>query len=376
MAEKDEKQGEQTFPMVFFLDTNILEQLPETLESGSLSSMIVEAKQANVKVYIPDVVAREWIWHRLDRLINKLSDAEESLNYVGKYLQGIPNFKSPNSSDLVSSVFKIVLGRIKHSGLRVLGPPKVKVRTLTFNAVCQQSPFRSSNKGFKDELVVLSMLKILRKWHYKSVVLISQDDAFTDKSLQDRFDPFRAKLVVVKTLDKARELLKEKIDQAWKQYYTKLYDEVKEIADTMWWNEISEAIIKKVKERGVTLLGITRSSSGEDQIPLGSEVKRIVSIVPLKIDRIDVGDENIETKMRPITLWISTELGVEIEEYWRSPFNLLLRRIKIEETNILPVLGEKRRRVQNITIVVGLDAIAKRLYPNNWIGFQIITIGV
>ena len=34
MSKQDNKQGEQAFPMAVFLDTNILEELPETLESG------------------------------------------------------------------------------------------------------------------------------------------------------------------------------------------------------------------------------------------------------------------------------------------------------------------------------------------------------
>ncbi len=93
------------------------------------------------------------------------------------------------------------------------------------------------------------------------------------------------------------------------------------------------------------------------------------------IDKVDVGNESNDTKIRQITFYVSTEFGIEIEEYWRSPFDPLLRRIKTEETNILPVIGEKRRRVQNITKLILLEAVTKRLDKKNWSGFQIVSVG-
>ena len=67
--------------MVIFLDTNILEELPETLESGELSSLIAEAKEVLVKVCLPDIVAREWIWlypYPLSRQKTVLSKVDSS----------------------------------------------------------------------------------------------------------------------------------------------------------------------------------------------------------------------------------------------------------------------------------------------------------
>ena len=87
MSKRNDKQDEQAFPMVFFLDTNILDELPETLESGELSSLIAEAEEVEVKVYIPDIVAREWIWHRLEKLLNSIADAKTSLDHVRRYLK-------------------------------------------------------------------------------------------------------------------------------------------------------------------------------------------------------------------------------------------------------------------------------------------------
>ena len=358
--------------MAVFLDTNILEELPETLESGELSSLIAEAKEAKVKVYLSDIVAREWITHRLEKLLKNMEGAKKDLDHLRKYFNNTPDLKPPEASDIVKSIFRITVKHIKNSGLRVLGPPKVSVRRITHRAVYKQAPFRSSNRGFKDELVVLTMLKLLRNWNYKSVVLISKDSDFSQKDLQDRFKDFGARLIVVKSIEKARRLLSEKLDKAWQDYYGKLREEVREIADHNW-DQISEAIITKVEEHGVSEYGITWSFSGQKKLSTGCEVKRVVNVEPNRIERIDVGIEDIETKMRPITLLVSTKFGLEIEEYLPR-LDLLFRYIRTEESKTLPVLGERKRVVRNITQNVTVEAIARRLEDKKWEAFEIIEV--
>ena len=334
--------------------------------------MIAEAEEVEVKVYIPDIVAREWIWHRLEKLLNSIADAKTSLDHVRRYLKNIPDLRTPEASNILESLFKITVKHIKNSGLRVLGPPKVSIRKLMHRAAYKQLPFRSSNRGFKDELLVLTMLKLLRNRNYRSIVLISQDSDFSGKDLQDRFEYLGARLIVVKSIEKARQLLSEKLDRAWHNYYAKLCKEVREIADRKW-DLISEAIIKEVEENGVSEYGITWDFSGRKNLPTGSEAKRIVSIEPIKIDRIDVGTYDTETKMRPITISVSTNFGLEIEEYLPR-FDVLFRHIRTEESKRLPVFGEHKRIVRNITKNVTVEAVARRLGDNKWEAFKIIEV--
>jgi hypothetical protein len=372
MLKQDNMQGEQAFPMAVFLDTNIIEELPETLESGELSSLIAEAREAEVKVYLPDIVAREWIWHRLERLLKNMADAKKGLDHVRKYFNDIPDFNPPEADNILDSVFRIAVKHIKDSGLRVLGPPKASIRRLTHRAAYKQIPFRSANRGFKDELVVLAILKLLKNWEYKSLVLISKDSDFSQNDLHDRFKDFGAKLIVARSIENARQLLSEKLNKAWQDYYARLRDEVREIADQKW-IQISEAIVKEVEEHGVSEYGITWDFSGRKNLPTGSEAKRVVSIEPIKIDRIDVGTDDTETKMRPITILISTKFGLEVEEY-TPRYDILFRHIRTEESERLPILGERKRVVRDITKNVTVEAAARRLEDNKWEAFKIIEV--
>jgi hypothetical protein len=102
-------------------------------------------------------------------------------------------------------------------------------------------------------------------------------------------------------------------------------------------------------------------------------VKRIVSVEPIKIDRIDVGTEDSETKMRPITLLVSTNFGLEVEEF-TPHLDVLFRHIRTEESERLPVLGERKRVVRNITKNVTVEAVARRLEDNKWEAFKIIEV--
>lgn len=51
----------KTTSVAVILDTNVLDALPESLKSGELSNLT----SAVWRVFVPDVVAREWQWHRL-----------------------------------------------------------------------------------------------------------------------------------------------------------------------------------------------------------------------------------------------------------------------------------------------------------------------
>ncbi|HUW83397.1 MAG TPA: hypothetical protein VMZ31_11430 [Phycisphaerae bacterium] len=69
--ETDERSARVEWPLAVFLDTNVLDSLPESLESGELSKLV---KQAS-RVYVPDVVARERVNHRYTKASNGANDA-------------------------------------------------------------------------------------------------------------------------------------------------------------------------------------------------------------------------------------------------------------------------------------------------------------
>lgn len=363
------EENKEIFPIAIFLDTNILDSLPENLRSGDLSGLVADADNIGASVYIPDVVAREWLEHRMDKFFHSLENYEKSRSHIKKYFSDVSEFRI-TVDDFMDNVYRFLISHLKKSGCRLLGPPKVTINSLTRRAVCKTPPFKNANRGFKDELVILSMLKLVRRGrNYKTYVLVTKDNDFLSEELKKRFSRFKVKFDRVNSLQYVRKLLDEKLDAAWKQRKTDLETEVKGFLSGHW-DTISQAVVREVEEKGVTWSTIF--AYGKDDISRYSNIRKIVKSNPIQIQGVDVGSEDEDTHEIPVTIGVNTRLSLEVEE---NPFlyRAFLERIGTE--------GRKLDRTptfesQSRTIVVNREiyiyAVLKRNESGVLTEFQLV----
>jgi hypothetical protein len=314
-----ENKARGAFPIAVFIDTNILDSLPEDLRSGDLSGLVDVAEKTGARIYIPDVVAREWLKHMLDRFSNRFTEYRISRDYLEKYLPTIPKLEI-TENDFLNSVYRPLIVRLRRSGCRILGPAKVAIKELTKHAVWEEPPFKKGNKGFKDELVVVTMLKLVRGWNYQTYVLVTKDADFQVESLRERFRRRDVVFEKVQSLHEAKELLVKKSveewSKAWKEGQAKIEGEIRAFLSP-YWSTISEAVTRKFTEEGISTWTIY--GYGQKDVPEHASIKRIVRISPAKIGTIDVGKEDERTQETPVTIGVEATLTLEIEE---SPFLL------------------------------------------------------
>jgi hypothetical protein len=359
-----------TLPAAFFLDTNILDALPETLESGELNSLISEAKDVHCKVYLPDVVAREWIKHRLDNAVNSYADIRKGSDHLRKYIDATPNFKLKGEA-IFDAVFKVGIQRIKNAGLRILRPPFIKTRPITSNAVFEVAPFTHSNKGFKDELVVLSMLDVVGRWNYKSCVLVTEDKHFSEKDISGRFKQFDVDFRVVNNLQTATKLIVDTLDEATQRRYEEVIRGVTEYVKSRW-EEISSKIIEKVNSDGVSDF---RLSYGSAYTYREGTVKRVVSVKPLEITGALPGIPDESTGLTPITISVDVELELEYERMEVDWTDVFFQKIKTTEEKREFKPGRYSRVVETQTVNASIEAKA-RYSDDKWEGFIISEVQV
>ena len=194
----------------------------------------------------------------------------------------------------------------------MLPPPYATIRELTARAVLAVPPFRYGNKGFKDELVILSMLKLVEQgWNYKTYVLVTQDNDFPSQELKKRFDEHEVTFDRVNSLQDARKLLDEKLNVTWKQVRGAREAEVTEFLSEHW-DRISLAVVREVEEKGVSWFTIFLF--GRDDIPKDSDIKKIVKSTPIEIQSVDVGIEDEVTHEIPVTISVNTQLSLEVQK--------------------------------------------------------------
>lgn len=361
-----------TLPAVFFLDTNILDALPETLESGELNSLVSEAKEVHCKVYLPDVVAREWIKHRLYNAVDSYVDIRKGSGHLRKYIDAIPDFEL-ESKAIADAVFKVGIQRIKNADLRILRPPFINTRSITSNAVYEVAPFAPEGKGFKDELIVLSMLDVVSRWNFKSCILVTKDKHFSEKDISSRFKPFDVDFITVDKLQNATQLIVDTLDEAVQRHYEKVIREVTEYAKSNW-DEISLSIIDKVNSDGVSELRITHAY-GEPPSVLEGTVKRIVSVKPLEIKEATPGIPDESTGLTPITISVDVELELEYERMKLDRATILSRKVKTTEEKREFKSPQYSRVVRTKTVYASIEAKAKNS-DDKWEGFVISEVRI
>ncbi len=363
--------NQEIFPIAIFLDTNILDSLPENLVSGDLSGLIADAKNIGSDVYIPDVVAREWLTHRIDKFFNSLEEYLKSGSHIKKYFSEIPEFKITKSGFL-SNVYRFLISHLKNSGCRLLCPPKTTIRRLTTQAVQSIPPFRNSNKGFKDELIILSMLKLpQRNWNYKTYVLVTKDNVFSAEELKKRFAHFDVRFERVNSLQDARKLLDQKLDATWKHRREALEAEVKGFLSPHW-DAISQAVVRQVEDKGVSIMMIYGYKT--DDIPENSYIKRIIEVIPVEIEHVDVGIEDETTREIPLTIAIKTKLSLEIEgnPFLHSAFYETIT-TGGRKSDRIPMF-ETQLKTIGIIRQISLHAVVKRDEKRSLIEYQFVDI--
>jgi len=360
-----------TLPAAFFLDTNILDALPESLESGELNSLVSEAGQVGSRVYLPDVVAREWLKHKVDKVVESYAKARKGSNHLRNYINTIPDFEL-ESKAIIDAVLSTGIRRMKAGRLRILRPPRIDTRSMTSNAVGGVAPFTYSNKGFKDELIVLSMLDVVGRGTFKSCLLVTNDSHFEDKEIRPRFGHLKVDFRIVNNLQKATQLIVDTLNTAGQRYFEKIIREATELSQSHW-DEISSKIIEKANSDGVSVYRLTYGA--RDSTFEGS-VKRVVRVNPLEIKGALPGiPEKTEASLTPITISVDVELELEYEQIEYGLADYLGKKIRTteEKSELKPIPYIRILRTK--TVSASVEATAK-LVEDKWEEFKIIEISI
>ena len=300
------------FPTAFFVDTSVLDALPEDLASADLLSFmdIVERFKQQVHVVVPDVVAREWRWHRVQHAEKKLGAAREAASYLRKYQDGAVQIQA-SADQIPAGAGRTAIARLKAACLRILPPPKIDTREITRRAVMAMAPFRERGRGFKDELVVLSMLERMERQRYATAVLVTQDTDFDPSELAKRFEPSKVDFRCVPTFGEAAGLLKERLDRADANLLASRITSVNQLVNQKW-DEISAISARAVKQYGVseTLL---RRNFGSGGLPAQATIEKLLDVRPQSAVAVSVAPKPGPDGRVPVILVITCEFDLQLQ---------------------------------------------------------------
>ncbi len=301
---------ESLLPMAIFLDTNVLDSLPENLQSGSLQSLLSEAKSLELSVYVSDIVAREWVQHRLEKAVKSVVTSAKCMKQLNQYSKEWVEMAFPSGEVLRETVETEAKKRLESSGLVALQPPQVTIAELSNAAACKLPPFGEANKGFKDELIVLTMLDLIARYNYKAAMLVSNDKGFLHGRITERFACYCVKFLCVSSLEEASKELQKALSLDVRRFHEEREKRVRELAEQDW-QTIAGTAVEQVQTEGVRW----HPFPATDELPFMSRVRRILEVIPSKISSLDVGPTDEDTGWANVTLHVLCELRVDIEQY-------------------------------------------------------------
>lgn len=222
------------------LDTNILQKGDNakfdfselSLDSYYKSMNIIELHDITeqINVFIPEIVLLELSSHTLDRInsrINQLKDISEEFNKIASI--NIEIDESFDSKTHIAAIKKFALKNVNY--IEIPEDWSTLFNKVLDMALYKIPPFEKgkgkSDKGFKDAIILLSLVEFAKIEEYTHFVIFSKDQAFkkNEKILKDFFYQETEKKLEIQQNEKVSEYISDKfnLSSGLKQYLTDHY---------------------------------------------------------------------------------------------------------------------------------------------------------
>jgi hypothetical protein len=301
-----------------YFDTNALRQLSHGVENVEFLGLREFAEKLGIKIFAPEVVILEWIayWKKeTSAELNKLKSASKRL---ARLLQENIKYEEPNDApNKIEQMMKIY---IEEAGIQTIPIPVIALDELIKMSINKEPPFEEkSEKGFRDTIILFTILKHLEENEISSAIFITSDSIFTHYGITERFKKVGKSLSIAKNVTEARESLENQVRSYWHYVVREGNPKIRSFL-TDRFDEISEYILKNAEISELFLRGGLWGQVGQkEDIPSRANIKRILEVHPLKISNIYPGrilsERELQNGIEPITFTVSTNFDLIIEEY-------------------------------------------------------------
>lgn len=231
--------------LAIILDTNILQKGKKAKNDFSELSLDIYYDSMNmielndiidqVNIFIPEIVLLELSSHTLDRINDRIDQLNEICSEF-EHISGI-NIEGHDSFDS-----KTHIDRIKDFALRNVNYIDIPEDWSTlFDKVLEMAlykvpPFEKgkgkSDKGFKDAIILLSLVEFAKEEDYTDFVIFSNDKAFkkNETILKEFFNGETNKNLEIQNKETVTDYISKKysLSSGFKQYLNEYYSQIEE----------------------------------------------------------------------------------------------------------------------------------------------------
>jgi hypothetical protein len=279
------------WPRKVFLESTALFQQGSKLQKPELAKL--KERQGNLKfdVLVSEVSWAEYVRQRADKLNELAGDLKSVSTRLVDWNQDSQGVIAAQAKllEFRKDIGKLYANKATDAGINILDLPVIDVRRLFRMSMDRVPPFEQSKddkseKGFRDALIMFSILENI-KGRPEDFSLVVTNDGLLTKGLNIHADEFKTKLTVVPNLDEAIAHIDARVD-AWYRDFLRKESEAAKAELTRHMKEISDQVtaIRELSDAdfGVGTLGAMLAAPRV--LDFGESIERVSS---LRVDQIE-----------------------------------------------------------------------------------------
>ncbi len=305
------------FPHVIYFDTNVIRELSFGISNVEFLKLKEFCNKYKIGLAVPEPVAYEWYYLQKKEVISENSKIKQSIKKLDLLLDiKQREYKEPKKSfpTLLNKVNKY----LHQAEMRLVRlTRKISIRNLMLMAANKTRPFEEKReKGFRDMLILSTMIEDMKKRDYTKGIFITNDDIFTHQDVQAQIKQRLLSIEIIDSFSNAQKYLEGVLDTKVMEYVKKENDELLEYIKSNS-KEIFDYVIKNAEVSRDFLEGHHLFAKSEDKI--FGNIEKVLEVKPLLISSVfpslTLKKDPLPENQKYITFSVDTEFRLVVKPY-------------------------------------------------------------
>jgi hypothetical protein len=269
------------YPKKIFIESSLLFQLGPRLENVEFAHLLEVGQSVKCQPYVSEVSWLEYLRERKRELTKLLDSSLAAQKALDKHGKSIPEFADAfqKTNSYIKNIDLHFRSRAQQRGIEIIPLPKIDIARLLAMCIDCTPPFeepdsRTKEKGFRDSLIMFSILENIRGRPEDNALIITNDRLLA-RAFELHAEEFQTRLRIATTFDEATALISEAISEAersrlkremegsiemlmrYKDEITSKIEQVKELTDwDLGQNQLSSFFYGDFKGNYVDIRGV------------------------------------------------------------------------------------------------------------------------
>lgn len=314
-------------PKALYVDTNALLALPDSLATEPMAEVVDLANRLAMGLFVPQLCVDEWTSHRTADAVKVMNRILGDAKRIGSLLdRSALECEAIPMDDLCRSVRDNLIQRLNSIGFQTIPTPDVELSKLLEMFVAKEPPFGDGDKGFKDAVILESILHHSSEANsFDHIMFLTSDKRFAHPAIGKRFADVGVALRLIggeRLLSSASTALKESLDTAAKDLMVQTWERATDFA-RQHEAEIFDFVLKNATLSMSLLKGYARGHE-RDENDKKLDYSRIESIGTARptaiVSAFPMPSSSHERSDGRTSFVITVEIEIDVTILWPNVF--------------------------------------------------------